>query len=100
MATNDSARQTGSPTTLRRKGCERQIEVSGEGPTKWETERTVQARKTILEYEGFRARIDMSKPQQVICHLIICPVNKIPLAVEIVPDKMGSQEQEDYGQTE
>ncbi len=37
----------------------------------------VVARKNILEYEGFRARIDMAKPQQVDCHLFESRVNKI-----------------------
>ena len=34
------------------------------------------ARNNILEYEGFRARIDMAKPQQVDCSLFIARVNK------------------------
>ena len=33
------------------------------------------ARKTILEYEGFRAKIDMAKPQLASCHLFACRVN-------------------------
>jgi hypothetical protein len=35
----------------------------------------VLARKDILEYEGFRARIDMAKPQPAVCHLIECRVS-------------------------
>src|SRR5271156_3072108 len=33
------------------------------------------ARRNILEYEGLRAKIDFSKPQQAICHLLNSRVN-------------------------
>ena len=68
VATNGLARQS-------------QIEVSPRGPRRCIIvgvgKLTFRARKTILEYEGFRARIDMAKPQQAICHLIASPVNKV-----------------------
>src|SRR5271156_4711433 len=35
------------------------------------------ARRNILEYEGLRAKIDFSKPQQAICHLLNSRVNNI-----------------------
>jgi hypothetical protein len=31
--------------------------------------------KFILKKEGFRAKIDMAKPQQAICHLFECRVS-------------------------
>ncbi len=37
--------------------------------------RPVRARKNILEYEGFRARIDLAKPQPADYHLFGCRVN-------------------------
>ncbi len=37
--------------------------------------RSVLVRNNILEYEGFRARIDLAKPQQVGCHLLGARVN-------------------------
>ncbi len=58
MATIDSARQS-------------QIEASLPA---------VFARKNILEYEGFRAKINMAKPQQVDCQLFTPPVNRIFLS--------------------
>src|SRR5271156_3653224 len=37
------------------------------------------ARRNILEYEGLRAKIDFSKPQQAICHLLSSRVNKLSM---------------------
>ncbi|MBI3508570.1 MAG: Fic family protein [Chlamydiia bacterium] len=44
------------------------------------------ARNTILEYEGFRARIDMAKPQQVGCHLLKARVNNTRTIVYMPPE--------------